>query len=123
MAMAKRTRQQGELETLVMDCLWDADSPLTSSQVLEACGSESGLALTTILTVLSRLEDKGLVARAIGTGRSNLYQSTTTREEHAAAQLLEIVSSSNDAVLTLSHFTAGLSKKSIKTLKKLLNDK
>jgi predicted transcriptional regulator len=121
--MTKRSRQQGELETLVLDALWDSIEPLTSNQILNACNEHDTLALTTILTVLSRLEDKELVIRKPGAGRSNLYQAASSREEHAAAQLLAIFAESGDAALTLSHFTAGLNKKSVAALKKLLDNK
>ena len=121
--MTKRARQQGELENLVLEILWDADRPLTSNEVLARCNVESDLALTTILTVLSRLIDKELVIRSSGDGRSHVFSTTSTREEHTAAQLLELINDSNDLTLTLSHFTAGLNKKSIAALKKLLNEK
>ena len=120
--MAKRARQQGELERQVLETLWDAPTPLTSTQVLASLSDDS-LALTTVLTVLTRLEDKGLVSREAGSGRSNLYAPVSTREEHAAEQLLQIIEGESDQALTLSLFTAGLSKKSVNALKKLLNEK
>ena len=121
--MTKRARQQGELENLVLDVLWDADQPLTSNEVLARCNLDSDLALTTILTVLSRLVDKELVERTSGEGRSHLFTAANSREEHTARQLLEIINDSSNQALTLSHFTAGLSKKSVAALKKLLNEK
>lgn len=121
--MTKRARQQGELENLVLDILWDANRPLTSNEVLAACNTDGELALTTILTVLSRLIDKELVDRKIGEGRAHLFTATSSREEHTARQLLELVNDSSNQALTLSHFTAGLSKKSVAALKKLLNEK
>lgn len=121
--MTKRARQQGELENLVLDILWDANQPLTSNEILARCNVGSDLALTTILTVLSRLCDKDLVERTSGEGRSHLFAATSSREEHTARQLLELVNDSSNQALTLSHFTAGLSKKSLTALKKLLNEK
>lgn len=118
--MTKKLRQQGELESLVLEALWDAGRPLTSNEVLESVSSEGALALTTVLTVLSRLIDKDLVERVPAEGRGFLFSTTTTREEHAANQLLEILSQSENAALTLSHFTAGLSKKTLNALKKSL---
>lgn len=121
--MSKRARQQGELENLVLDVLWDAEQPMTSAEVLAECNKSGDLALTTILTVLSRLVDKDLVQRTQGETRSLLFAPTTTREQHTARQLLELVNESENQALTLSHFTAGLSKKSVAALKKLLNEK
>ena len=120
--MSKRARQQGELERLVLDALWDATGPITSTQVLESV-DDSSLALTTVLTVLSRLEDKGLVTREVGPGRSHVYAPVTSREQHAAEQLLAIIQGESDQALTLSYFTAGLNKKALASLRKLLNEK
>ena len=58
----------GDLERAVMDLLWDAAAPLTANELrdqLAAPGGADGkeLAVTTVLTVLSRLEKKGLVER------------------------------------------------------------
>jgi predicted transcriptional regulator len=118
--MTKKLRQQGELESLVLEALWDAGKPLTSNEVLESVSSEGALALTTVLTVLSRLIEKDLVERAPANGRGFLFSATSSREEHAATQLLEILANSENAALTLSHFAAGLSKKSLNALKKSL---
>ena len=118
--MAKKIRQQGELEALVLEALWDSSVPLTSNQVLDAVSDKGALALTTVLTVLSRLIEKDLVNRLPADGRGYLFQATSTREEHAAAQLLEILESSENLGLTLSHFASGLNKKTISALKKSL---
>lgn len=118
--MARKLRQQGELESLVLEALWDADEPMTSNEVLESISHEGALALTTVLTVLSRLTDKGLVERVPASSRGFLFSATSTREEFAANQLLEILENSENAALTLSHFAAGLSKKSLTALKKSL---
>jgi predicted transcriptional regulator len=119
--VGKKLRQQGELESLVLDALWDAKQPITSNDVLSSVSKNGDLALTTVLTVLSRLIDKGLVERVPASGRGFLFKASRTREEHAAHQLLEILANSENAALTLSHFTAGLSKKTINALKKSLD--
>ena len=121
--MTKRARQQGELENLVLDVLWDADEPLTSGEILARCSSDGDLALTTILTVLTRLADKELVVRTSGQGRSNLFVAATSREEHTARQLLDLINDTSNQALTLSHFAAGLNKKTVAALKKILNEK
>lgn len=116
--MTKKLRQQGELESLVLDALWDSEQPLTSNEVLESVSHEGPLALTTVLTVLSRLIEKELVVRVPANGRGFLFQPVNTREQHAANQLLEILANSENAALTLSHFAAGLNKKTLNELRK-----
>ncbi len=112
-------RKQGELESQVLSCLWDRPDGLSSQQILAMLGDDS-LAITTILTVLSRLTDKGLVQRTAGEGRTLTFRSTSSREEHTAKLLLEAMDQSNPA-LVFSHFAGGLSAKQLEQLKKALD--
>ena len=54
-------RAYGALETDVLGVLWDDDSSLTPGEVRDALGGD--LAYTTVMTVLTRLFEKGLVTR------------------------------------------------------------
>jgi predicted transcriptional regulator len=55
----------GPLEADVMAVLWAAPSPLTVRQVLERLngGDRPALAYTTVMTVMARLADKGILRR------------------------------------------------------------
>ena len=123
--MNKRSRQQGELEAAVLDVLWDAQPTglgLSSQQIQDAVNdaTDSDLALTTVLTVLTRLSDKGLVERQPASGRGFLFNATTTREQHTAAMLLDIVANSDNPALAFSHFASGLSPEALKALRQAL---
>lgn len=118
--MSKRARQQGELESLVLDALWRSKKPLTSHEILEKVNTNSELALTTILTVLSRLEDKGLVTREPGEGRAFLFSAAQSREQHTADLMLQLVANEANPALAFSHFTHGLSAAQLKALRKSL---
>jgi predicted transcriptional regulator len=124
--MSARGRQQGQLEQAVLEVLWQAraagEGKLTSQQVLDRLGDSEQLALTTVLTVLSRLGDKDLVLREQGTGRSLLFSSATTKEEHDAAALLRLFESSSNPALAFSHFAKQLSAKDLELLQKSFND-
>lgn len=117
--MSKRNRLQGELENSVLNVLWNAETPLTSNQVLDAINIHDDLALTTILTVLTRLQDKGLVTREAA-GRTGLFSAAQTRDEHVARLLLEVLSSTDNPGLAMSHFAKGLNKDAAAALKKSL---
>ena len=123
--MSKRGRQQGELEQAVLEVLWRARSLgetwLTSQQVLDRLQAEEQLALTTVLTVLSRLGDKNLVIREHGPSRSLLFSSSTTREEHDAASLLRVFESSNNPALAFSHFASQLSSADLDLLRQSIS--
>jgi predicted transcriptional regulator len=118
--MSKRARQQGELEKLILDVLWDAKNPLTSHEILEVANKNSDLALTTILTVLSRLEDTGLILRQAGEGRAFLFTASQSREQHTADMMLQLFSNSSNPALAFSHFADGLSPSQLKALRKSL---
>ena len=122
--MTKRARQQGELEAAILDVLWSTNAPMTSLQVQDALNVAQGsdLALTTVLTVLSRLMDKGLVSRQPGEGRSNLFAAATSREQHTASVMLELVAGAQNPALAFSHFASGLSPEVLKQLRKSLGE-
>lgn len=115
--MSKRARQQGELESLILDTLWSSDRPLTSQQVLDAADPTGEMAITTVLTVLSRLVDKGLVSRESGEGRTLLFTTVDSREKHAAKLMLSMVAEAGNPALAFSHFTSGLTPEQIKQLR------
>jgi predicted transcriptional regulator len=118
--MSKKGRQQGELESQVLDALWSVESPLTSQQILERVSPDGQLALTTILTVLSRLADKGAVIRAAGEGRALLFSAQQSREQFAADSMLKVFAAAGDSKLALSHFAEGLSAAQLEALRQAL---
>ena len=73
-----------------------------------------------MLTVLSRLTDKGLVSREPGEGRSLLFSAVQSREQHTADQLLRIVAGGGNPALAFSHFAKGLSAEDLAELRKSL---
>ncbi|MFM1784397.1 MAG: hypothetical protein RLZZ579_674 [Actinomycetota bacterium] len=112
-------RKQGELESEILGCLWDRPEGLTSQQILALLGDDD-LAITTVLTVLSRLSDKGLVGREQASGRTFLFKSTSSREQHTASMLLSALENTGNPALVFSHFTSQLSQTQIESLKKAL---
>jgi predicted transcriptional regulator len=122
--MSKSGRQQGELEALVLDTLWGAldsgASPLTSQQIMDALGAETDIAMTTLLTVLSRLVDKELVVREPGEGRSLLFSAAKSREVHSADLMLKLITEAGNPALAMSHFAAGLSPAALEALRNTL---
>lgn len=117
--MTKRTRHQGELESLILNVLWGSRKPLTSQEILDRVG-DGELAITTILTVLSRLIDKELVVREAGEGRSFVFSATQSREQHTADMMLKLVANESNPALAFSHFTDGLTTAQLKALRKSL---
>lgn len=119
----------GELERAVMDLLWEHPEAITANELRDllslrpAAGSRSAdtkqLAVTTVLTVLSRLEKKGLVARERDS-RPHRYRSVTSRAEHTADLMLEVLGSAPDREAVLARFIGTVSDGEAETLRKLL---
>jgi predicted transcriptional regulator len=110
-------RAPGELEADVLAALWRANGPLSPGQVRDELGSD--LAYTTVMTILSRLHDKGSVTRA-RSGRAYLYTPAFEQAELAASQMLDLLNSGNDREAVLARFVGSLSSDEAGTLAALL---
>jgi predicted transcriptional regulator len=108
----------GELERAVMERLWAADGPLTARAVLDGLTSRD-LATTTVLTVLGRLERKGLVARERD-GRAHHYRSTGSREDHIAELMNDALDAADDRGAALARFVGSIPPEERARLRDLL---
>ncbi|MBM7509529.1 putative transcriptional regulator [Nocardioides salarius] len=115
-------RQLGQLEAAVMQRLWSSDSPVSVRQVLEDLSAERALAYTTVMTVLDNLHSKGMVRRE-KQGRAYLYSPCSTREEHTAALLEQVLADTDDRRSTLVHFVGKMSKDEVDELRAALSDR
>jgi BlaI family penicillinase repressor len=68
-----------ESEWIVLHALW-RQHPATARELLEAVGKETGWAYTTLKTILTRMEEKGLV-KSVARGRSDAYEPRVERGE------------------------------------------
>lgn len=101
-----------------MDVLWGAPEPLTAREVQDALARRA-LATTTVLTVLSRLERKGLLTRAKD-GRAHRYRPKASREEHIAALMREVLDAAPDRGAALASFLGSVPPDDRGTLRDLL---
>ena len=115
----------GDLERSVMEFLWSSDAALTSNDLRDALAvrDEPGraVATTTVLTVLSRLERKGFVARSRDV-RPHRYRALLTREEHTAELMHEVLAQSSDRDAALARFVGTASDGEAATLRRLLDE-
>ncbi|CEA07873.1 Transcriptional regulator BlaI [Arthrobacter saudimassiliensis] len=113
----------GELERAMMDLLWDSAEAATANELREQLAARGGegkdLAVTTVLTVLSRLEKKSLVERERDT-RPHRYRAVTTRAEHTAELMHEALGSASDREAVLARFIGSVSESEAQTLRRLL---
>ena len=108
-----------------MEQLWRSDTPLTANDVrdrlIDPETPSRAPATTTVLTVLSRLERKGFVARARET-RPHRYHALLTRAEHTAELMHEVLASSSDRDAALARFVGSVSAGEANTLRRLLDE-
>lgn len=99
----------GTLERAVMDWLWAATGPLRVRELLSLLneGAERQLAYNTVQTVAERLTRKGLLRR-IPDGQAFRYAPVKSREEYAAAIMLDALSDSTDRVALFTRLAEGL---------------
>ncbi len=115
----------GDLERTVMDLLWATTESTTANELRDAIAEvpapETGreLAVTTVLTVLSRLEKKGLVERERNI-RPHHYRSVTSREDHTAELMHEVLVTAPDRNAVLARFIGSVSEAEAQTLRTLL---
>lgn len=79
----------GELQHAIMKVLWERGA-CTTAAVHEALHPERGLALTTIATMLRKMEDKGVVAHTAD-GRQFVYRPTVSQDQVRRSMVGELV--------------------------------
>jgi predicted transcriptional regulator len=94
----------GDLEQAIMDVLWAEDAALTVREVLDRLAGRDP-AYTTVMTVLSRLEAKGVTTRERD-GRAWRYRPASSRESLTAEAMRSPLHdlSSADRQAAILHF-------------------
>ena len=110
-------RAPGELEAQVLAVLWKADGPLAPAEVRERLGA--GLAYTTVVTILSRLHEKGVAERE-KLGRSFRYRAIDDEPGLAARRMTKVLDSEPDRDSVLARFVSNLSESDEHLLRELL---
>jgi predicted transcriptional regulator len=112
-------RPAGSLEAEVLAALWTADGPLTAGEVQADLGSE--LAYTTVMTILSRLYEKGAVERRRA-GRAYRYTPVMDQADIAAARMRGMLEAGDDRAEVLARFVGSLSPEDERLLAEVLRE-
>jgi predicted transcriptional regulator len=113
-----------ELETEIMEEMWGrAEATVRDVQLALNARSEKTRAYTTLLTVMTRLDGKGLLLRR-RQGRFDVYSAALSREEYLAARAEASVEAlvEDFGDLALAHFARhiqGLDAQRLETLRRL----
>ncbi|MBP5898074.1 BlaI/MecI/CopY family transcriptional regulator [Streptomyces scabiei] len=116
---ASGRRARGELESGVLAALWAVGEPLTARQVLERLPGD--LAYTTVLTILSRLHDKGMLVRHAA-GRGYAYAPVRDEASDTAVRMHTLLERGSDREAVLARFVSELSQEEEQLLHRLLGE-
>ncbi len=81
--MGNTQKKLGEAELEIMQVIWNSESPITSNYILKELRGRRRWQLSTLMTSLARLSDKGFVNCDRSTG-SNLYTAVILESEYKA---------------------------------------
>jgi predicted transcriptional regulator len=100
-------RKRGELEAELMDIIWDNPAGLTSTEI-RGCFNEPIPVATTVVTVLERMREKGMVIREKNDGRGYRYEAAYPREETLAGAMTRSLHNASNRELLLLNFAGNL---------------
>ncbi len=113
-----------ELE--IMMIIWDLDKPVTRSEIEEHMDADRKLSPTTILSFLSRLQEKGFLDIQ-KSGKNNVYYPLVDRESYMQAEsrsiLKRIYQNSARNFIAALYDGNSLSEKELKELEDYISEK
>ncbi|MET8468361.1 BlaI/MecI/CopY family transcriptional regulator [Streptomyces sp. NPDC006422] len=111
-------RAQGELEAQVLAALRTADAPVSAGWVRDRVGG--GLAYTTVITILARLQAKDAVTRR-REGRSFVWTPVADEAGLAAFKMRKVLDAEADREAVLASFVTSLPEGDEQLLRELLS--
>lgn len=110
-----RTRARGELESEVLRVLREHHEPIGAGEVREAVRGSTP-ALTTVLTALDRLVDKGEAIRTAESPRRVRFHAAHTDAESASGAMREALAGISDRRAALLQFAGDLDDRDVAIL-------
>ncbi|MCI9021566.1 MAG: BlaI/MecI/CopY family transcriptional regulator [Eubacterium sp.] len=83
--MGNKKKNLGEAELEIMQAIWNSEMPVTSNYILKELQGQRKWQLSTLMTSLSRLSDKGFISCDRSTGR-NLYAPLVLETDYKAKE-------------------------------------
>jgi predicted transcriptional regulator len=107
------------LEAAVLAALWTASGPITAAEIRRRV--DARLAYTTVMTILSRLYEKGSVTRS-RCGRRFAYAPVDDEAGLAARRMRKLLDTGPDRSSVLARFVSDLSEDDERVLRAVLRD-
>ena len=120
--MSNRIRRLPDAEQEVMQAIWACQSPVARTDIENILFKEHPMAMTTLLTLLTRLSDKGFIT-ITKNGRRSYYTPLISQEDYLASQsktFFEKLCGRNISTFAAALCDSGLTKEEIAELRFLL---
>jgi predicted transcriptional regulator len=120
--MKDKIRRLPDAEQEVMQAIWACEVPAARTDIEEILFKTHPMALTTLLTLLTRLSEKGFITIEKN-GRRSYYTPCVTQEEYLASQsknFFEKLCGGNLSIFANALCDSGLSKDELAELRTLL---
>ena len=120
--MDERIKKLPDSELEVMQAVWDCVPPVSRGEIEQKLADSYPIAQTTLLTLLSRLTEKGFLT-VDKAGRGKSYTPVISRQEYLAAQgnrFFKKLCGGNLATFAAALCDSGLSKEDLVELRSLL---
>jgi predicted transcriptional regulator len=118
MGDTEQRRGYGDLAQAILDLVSQAGVPVTPAQVRDALGGE--LAYTTVMTVMARLYDRGLLSRK-RSGRAFAYTAVGDPAQVTARRMHRLLDVDADRAGVLARFVDGLTGEDEQLVRSLLD--
>ena len=123
--MNKIVKKLGEAELEIMQVIWKADAPVTSSFILKELQERRKWQLSPLMTSLSRLVDKGFISCDRATG-NNLYSSIISENDFKAKEsknfLEKLYNNSIQNMVATLYSNKAINESDMNELRKFLDD-
>lgn len=103
-----RPRGFGDLESVVMNLLWDRQSDATVRDLYTELADQRQIAYTTVMSTMDNLYRKGWLTRKL-VGKAYAYSPVLTREEYSANLMRQALQSGGNSDLVLNFFIEQMS--------------
>jgi len=107
-----KAKPLGDLERKIMEIIWESEEAISVSDVVQVLSQKRKIAYTTVMTIMGRLVDKGILTRKLS-GSSYQYMPKVSQEKFIAKSVHNIFTT---AVSTLGQEAVTYFVKEIKRL-------
>ena len=120
--MSNTTRRLPDSELEVMQAIWACQSPVVRTEIEEILFQTHPMAMTTLLTFLTRLSEKGFI-RIEKVGRSSRYIPLVSQEDYLSAQskcFVDKLCKGSISTFAAALCSSGLTKEELAELREML---